>query len=329
MLILEANLPVLPGERVNDLLLGALLSANLQSLIFTDSHTSANENNIAFDWPFWWRQSYEMTYWDRDFSLQSQRHTEQQAAYKDIWSHTVQIFTAREWISSMLLLPLTWLPNPTMFGERTCRIQNCGSAVAALREKLRSKPAHFGISHGYNLGSHDDIKDEDTRAPILLHIQDWLSDGRQNTAWRKQSARRRFKGEEWDNPKDTCNMMITWSSQLIDCENKSHPFQIHWNHLTHESICLGIGISPNVLHILGLGNSLKAPQEDATREMDTCSLWWVNFIHGWILGWMMRKSWIQFLTLMNESSSCSHTEPPFIPNCLILWSGLLFLNFVH
>ena len=173
MLILEANLPVLPGERVDDLLLGALLSADLQSLIFTDSHTSANENNIAFDWPFWWRQSYEMTYWDRDFSLQSQRHTEQQAAlcYKDIWSHTVQIFTAREWISSMLFLPLTWLPNPTMFGERTCRIQNCGSAVAALRENLRSKPAHFGTSHGHNLGSHDDIKDEDTRAPILLHIQ--------------------------------------------------------------------------------------------------------------------------------------------------------------
>ena len=49
MLILEANLPVLPGERVDDLLLGALLSADLQSLIFTDSHTSANENNIAFD----------------------------------------------------------------------------------------------------------------------------------------------------------------------------------------------------------------------------------------------------------------------------------------
>ena len=59
--------------------------------------------------------------------------------------------------------------------------------------------------------------------------------------------------------------------------------------------------------------------------MDTCSLWWVNFIHGWILGWMMRKSWIQFLTLMNESSSCSHTEPPFIPNCwsyFMKWSSV-------
>ena len=59
--------------------------------------------------------------------------------------------------------------------------------------------------------------------------------------------------------------------------------------------------------------------------MVTCSLWWVNFIHGWILGWMMRKSWIQFLTLMNESSSCSHTEPPFIPNCwsyFMMWSSV-------
>ena len=40
---------------------------------------------------------------------------------------------------------------------------------------------------------------------------------------------------------------------------------------------------------------------------------------------MMRKSWIQFLTLMNESSSCSHTEPPFIPNCwsyFMKWSSV-------
>ena len=54
MLILKANLPVLPGEGVDDLLLGALLPADLQSLIFTDGHTSANENNIAFDESFWW-----------------------------------------------------------------------------------------------------------------------------------------------------------------------------------------------------------------------------------------------------------------------------------
>ena len=49
MMILEADLPVLPGEGVDNLLLGALLSAYLQSLIFTDGHTSANENNIALD----------------------------------------------------------------------------------------------------------------------------------------------------------------------------------------------------------------------------------------------------------------------------------------
>ena len=33
-------LPVLPGERVNDLLLGSLLAANLQALVLADSHTS-------------------------------------------------------------------------------------------------------------------------------------------------------------------------------------------------------------------------------------------------------------------------------------------------
>ena len=57
MLILEVNLPVLPGERVDDLLLGALLPADLQSLIFTDGHTSANENNIDIDQLFRCRQS--------------------------------------------------------------------------------------------------------------------------------------------------------------------------------------------------------------------------------------------------------------------------------
>ena len=56
MMILEADLPVLPGKGVDNLLLGALLSAYLQSLIFTDGHTSANENNISIEWtdnPFW------------------------------------------------------------------------------------------------------------------------------------------------------------------------------------------------------------------------------------------------------------------------------------
>merc|ERR1719305_850926 len=33
-------IPVLPGERVDNLLFGALLPSDLQSLIFTDSHTS-------------------------------------------------------------------------------------------------------------------------------------------------------------------------------------------------------------------------------------------------------------------------------------------------
>ena len=50
------GLPVLPGEGVDNLLLGALLSSYLQSLIFTDGHTSANENNISIEWtdnPFW------------------------------------------------------------------------------------------------------------------------------------------------------------------------------------------------------------------------------------------------------------------------------------
>ena len=51
MMILEADLPVLPGEGVDNLLLGALLSAYLQSLIFTDGHTSANENNITINRP--------------------------------------------------------------------------------------------------------------------------------------------------------------------------------------------------------------------------------------------------------------------------------------
>jgi hypothetical protein len=34
------NLPILPREGVNDLLLGSLLSADLKTLVFTDSHPS-------------------------------------------------------------------------------------------------------------------------------------------------------------------------------------------------------------------------------------------------------------------------------------------------
>merc|ERR1719238_131561 len=40
-------IPVLPGEGVHNLLLGSLLSSNLQSLVFTDSHTSLVEVNQA------------------------------------------------------------------------------------------------------------------------------------------------------------------------------------------------------------------------------------------------------------------------------------------
>ena len=40
------HLPVLPGERVDNLLFGALLPSDLQSLIFTDSHTSAKCTNF-------------------------------------------------------------------------------------------------------------------------------------------------------------------------------------------------------------------------------------------------------------------------------------------
>ena len=41
------NLPVLPGEGIHDLLLGSLLPTNLQPLVFTDGHTSANVNMIV------------------------------------------------------------------------------------------------------------------------------------------------------------------------------------------------------------------------------------------------------------------------------------------
>merc|ERR1719220_278942 len=40
-------IPVLPGEGVDNLLLGSLLASNLQSLVFTDSHTSLVEVNQA------------------------------------------------------------------------------------------------------------------------------------------------------------------------------------------------------------------------------------------------------------------------------------------
>ena len=36
--------PVLPGEGVDNLLLSSLLASNLQSLVFTDSHTSEIRN---------------------------------------------------------------------------------------------------------------------------------------------------------------------------------------------------------------------------------------------------------------------------------------------
>ena len=38
------HLPVLPGEGVDNLLLGSLLATNLQSLVFADSHTSEIKN---------------------------------------------------------------------------------------------------------------------------------------------------------------------------------------------------------------------------------------------------------------------------------------------
>merc|ERR1719477_533692 len=40
-------IPVLPGEGVHNLLLGSLLASNLQSFVFTDSHTSLVEVNQA------------------------------------------------------------------------------------------------------------------------------------------------------------------------------------------------------------------------------------------------------------------------------------------
>ena len=40
----DPHSPILPGERVDDLLLGSLLASNLQSLVLTDSHASAREN---------------------------------------------------------------------------------------------------------------------------------------------------------------------------------------------------------------------------------------------------------------------------------------------
>merc|ERR1719322_335322 len=46
-------IPVLPGEGVHNLLLGSLLASNLQSFVFTDSHTSLVEVNQAIKaWSF-------------------------------------------------------------------------------------------------------------------------------------------------------------------------------------------------------------------------------------------------------------------------------------
>jgi hypothetical protein len=40
------NLPILPCEGVNDLLLGSLLSADLETLVFTDSHPSKSPQKL-------------------------------------------------------------------------------------------------------------------------------------------------------------------------------------------------------------------------------------------------------------------------------------------
>ena len=71
----------------------------------------------------------------------------------------------------MLSVPLTQAPNPTMFGERTCRIQNYdGSAVAALPKRPRQDPALSGSSHGDNPGTLEELKNN-THVFIFKNLQ--------------------------------------------------------------------------------------------------------------------------------------------------------------